>query len=116
MGFGLGYTWGKPSAERPYADEQYSSLVTEWSSYPLNREPISLRQHALYESLLDVYGFMEESIRLLQIAFPKLTPVEKIDAVQAVDDRIVDWYALLPAEHRFDQDSFIVTPATVDLQ
>ncbi|KIV89089.1 hypothetical protein PV10_08695 [Exophiala mesophila] len=115
MGFGLGYTWGKPSVERPYADEKYSSLVTEWSSYPLNREPIPLRQHALYESLLDVYGFMEETIRLLQITFPTLTPVEKIDAVQAVDDRIVDWYALLPAEHRFDQDSFIVTPATVDL-
>lgn len=59
---------------------------------------------------------MEESIRLLLVTFSTLNPVEKIDAVQALDDRINDWYALLPAEFQFDHESFVVAPATVDLQ
>ena len=108
-------TWSKPTLERPYQSESWRSHLTPWSPYPLNQESIQLPQHALSDDMAVAYTFMGEVQTLLFSEFPKLNAVQKYEAAQEQDGRILAWYNSLPAEHRWDQPPFLIVPATVDL-
>ena len=89
--------------------------MTIWSSYPLDRDPIKLPLHYLYDQLCQQYMIVTDIQTVIFVDFLAMDAGEKFKAAQHWEDKLQDWYKSLPQKYRVDHADLIVAPMTVDL-
>jgi hypothetical protein len=105
----------KPSIDGPYADETWSSHLTQWTPYPLRRDPIQLPLHSLYNHVCELYLLAADAQALVFADFTTMSPTQKLDAARKMDARFLRWNESLAPRFQFEDPNFLIVPMTLDL-
>ena len=118
-GFGTGFLLPpvspKPSIDSPYAAEIWQSRLTDWTPYPLLRDPIELPLHALYHHVCGLYLLVPDAQALAFAEFDTMKPAEKLDAARKMDARFMEWYRSIPSHFQFEKPDFLLSSTAFDL-